>query len=181
MDWSRLSCCAFNKRSYSQAALNTKRYRPYAKKMNVKKELIWWTAFGLLSTLIIGTVTSFKFSRLDIQVYDTYYVFESIDGIKLLTIIFGLGRYSYLLIDIITDKYKILALIISILNAITGLFIVIMTYLSIETILTSNKNYPDIDFPGHFLLSAILLGILTVQTIIEINLIRKLNGLWTNK
>jgi hypothetical protein len=101
----------------------------------MKKELIWWTAFGLFSTLIIGTVTSFKFSKLDIQVHDTYYVFEPIDSIKLLTIIFGVGRYSYLLTDIITDKYKILALFISIINAIVALFTLMGTYLCIETIM----------------------------------------------
>jgi|GEM_PF-4597006 hypothetical protein len=146
----------------------------------MKKELIWWTAFGLFSTLIIGTVTSFKFSKLDIQVHDTYYVFEPIDAIKLLTIIFGLVRYSYLLTDIITDRYKILALFISIINAIVGLFALMGAYLSIEAIMSFKKMYPDNDFSGHFLLTGIFLGLLTMQIIVEVKMIKKLSGLWTN-
>jgi hypothetical protein len=147
----------------------------------MKRDLIWWAAFGLLSTLIIGAVTSFKFSKLDIQLHDTYYVFESIDGIKYLTLIFGLSRYIYLLTDIMTDKYKILALIISIINVITGLFVIIATYRCVETILTFKKTSPDVDFSGNFLLLSLLLGLLTVQTIIEVKMIRKLKELWSNK
>lgn len=147
----------------------------------MKRQIIWWAAFGLLSTLIIGTITSFKFSRLDIQVYDSYYVFESIHGIILLTLTFGFGRYFYLLTDLISDRYKIFALLISIINAIVGLFIIMWTYMSIETIMTFKKMYPDTDFSGHFLLSSIFLGLLTVQTVVEIKMIKKLRGLWTNK
>lgn len=70
----------------------------------MKKQLIWWTVFALLSTLIIGIITRFKFNRLDIQIYDTYYVIESIHGIILLTLVLGLGRYIFLFINRLIQK-----------------------------------------------------------------------------
>ena len=101
-------------------------------------------------TLIIAIITSFKFSTLDLQFHDTYYVLDSFDAIKLLTFIFGFGRYFYLLTDIMTERYAILTLLISIVNAIAGLFVLIGAYFSIETIVTFRKMHPGIDFSAHF-------------------------------
>ena len=145
--------------------------------MNTKTELIWWIGFGLLSTLIIGIVTGFEFGSIDVQLHDTYYVFGSFDAIKLMTLITGIGRYCYLLIDIITERYTILALLISIINPIVGLFVLIATYFSIETIVTSRQLYPGIDLSVHFLLPGVFVTLLTVQAIIEIKMILKLRAL----
>ena len=143
----------------------------------MKAELIWWIGLGLLSTLIIAIITGFKFSTLDLQFHDTYYVFESFDAIILLTSIFGFGRYFYLVIDIMTERYAILTLLVSIINPIAGLFVSIGAYFSIETIVTFRKMYPGIDFSAHFLLPGIFIGLLTVQTIVEIKMIGKLRAL----
>lgn len=148
---------------------------------NKMRQPIWWTAFGLLSTIIIGAITGFKFSTLDVHVYDTYYVFDSIYGVVLLTLIFGTGRYFYLLMDLLSDRYKIFALLFSILNAIAGFFIFVWAYASIVTILTFKKMYPDNNFSGHFLFVSIFLGLLTMQTIVEIKVINKLRRHWTRK
>lgn len=145
--------------------------------MKMKTELIWWMGFGLLSTLMIAIVTSFKFGSVDVQLHDTYYVVESFEAIKLLTLIAGIGRYFYLLIDIMTERYPILTLLVSIINPIAGLFVIMGTYLSIETIVTSGKMYPGIDFSVYFLLPGILLALLTVQAIIEVKMLWKLRAL----
>jgi hypothetical protein len=147
----------------------------------MNRQLIWWIGSGILSVLIIGALTSFKFSTLDIQLYDTYYVMTSKNAIVNLTLIFILGRYLYLLTDLLCERYKILAVIFSIINAIAGLLIVMITYISIESMITLKKSYPDTDFSGHLLLSGIFIGLLIMQTIIEIKMIKKLNGLLTNK
>lgn len=147
----------------------------------MKAETIWWIGFGLLSTLIIGTITGFKFSSLDIQLHDTYYVLQSFDAIKLLTLIFGVGRYFYLLTGIMAERYAILALVISIINAIAALFVMIGTYLSIETIVTFTRMYPGIDLSGHFLLPAIFIGLLAVQAIVEVKMIGKLRAVLAGK
>lgn len=143
----------------------------------MKEELIWWIPFALLSTLLVGLVTGFKFGTLDIQLHDTYYVLESSMAIKLLTLTFGFGRYFYLMTDIIAERHMILALIICIINALAGLFIVIGAYFSIEVIGTSRKLYPDMDLSAHFLLPVIFMALLAVQTIVQIRMIKKLRKL----
>lgn len=130
---------------------------------------------------MIGAATSFKFSDLDIQLHDTYYVLTPKDAILNLTWILGLARYFYLLTNLLADRYKILALPFLIINAIAGLFVIILTYLSIEELMTIKKLYPDTDVSGHFLLPSIFIGLLIMQTIIEIKMIKKLSGLWANK
>jgi hypothetical protein len=147
----------------------------------MNRQLIWWIGFGILSVLIVGTVTSFKFSTVDMQLHDTYYVLTSKDAIVLLILIFVMGRYLYLLTDLLSERYKILALFFSIINAIAGLFVIMLTYLSVESVITSKKMSPDIDFSGHFLIPGIFIGMLIVQIILEIKVIKKLNGLWANK
>lgn len=144
------------------------------------KQLIRWAALTLLSTLIIGVTTGFQFSKLDIQLYDTYYVFESFYGIILLTLVFGTGWNFYLLTDLITDRYKILALMLSIINIIAGLFVLIGAYFSIKAVMALQKINSGTDLSGYFLLPTVLIGLLIVQIIVEIKLIRKLREVWTS-
>lgn len=146
-------------------------------KPNLKTELVWLIALALVSTLIIGIATGFRFHTLDIQLHDTYYVFGSFDCIKMLTVLLFVGRGLYLLTDILTNQYLLLALIIVIVNAIAALFILIGTYLSIQAILTLRTMAPHVDLSGYFLIAGLLVGILAVQTIVEIRMIRKLRGL----
>jgi hypothetical protein len=146
----------------------------------MKRELFYWVVFALLSALIIGVITGFKFGELDIQMHDTYYVFSSFNGVKSLTLFLGTGRYFYLLLDIITEKYKIITLFLSIINAIVALFTLIVAYLSIETIPMYTGTYPDINFSGHLFVTIVLLGVLAAQIIVEIKMLRKLNGLLIN-
>jgi hypothetical protein len=146
----------------------------------MKRELFYWVVFALLSALIIGVITGFKFGELDIQMHDTYYVFSSFNGVKSLTLFLGTGRYFYLLLDIITEKYKIITLFLSIINAIVALFTLIVAYLSIETIPMYTGTYPDINFSGHLFVTIVLLGVLAAQIIVEIKMVRKLNTLLSN-
>jgi hypothetical protein len=146
----------------------------------MKRELFYWVVFALLSALIIGIITGFKFGELDIQMHDTYYVFSSFNGIKSLTLFLGTGRYFYLLLDIITEKYKIITLFLSIINAIVALFTLMVAYLSIETLPMYTGTYPDIHFSGHLFVTIILLGVLAAQIIVEIKMVRKLNAFLIN-
>jgi hypothetical protein len=125
----------------------------------MKEQLIWWAGFGILSAIVIGIVTGFKFNELDIQLHDTYFVLQSRDAIVLLTLAFGFGRYFYLLADLISSRFKILALIMSIINAIVGLFVIIITYLSAEGFITFQQTYRG-TCPGHLIFTIALTGLL---------------------
>lgn len=149
--------------------------------MNTRSELIWWIGSGLLGTFIIAIITGFKFGTLDLQFHDTYYVLDSVDAIMLLIYIFAVGRYAYLLTDIMTERYPILTLLVSIMNAIVALFVLIAAYFSIETIVTFRKMYPGNDFSSQLLLPGIFIGLLTVQAIVEVKMLGKLRALLAAK
>jgi heme/copper-type cytochrome/quinol oxidase subunit 1 len=143
----------------------------------MKSELISWIALALVSTFIIGLATGFRFDTLDIQLHDTYYVFGSFDCIKMLTVILIIGRGLYRLTDILADRYLILALILVIVNAIAGLFVIIGTYLGVEAIITMRTTNPHVDLSAYILISGILVGIFTTQAIVEVRMVKKLRGL----
>lgn len=147
----------------------------------MKSELIWWSALALLSTFIIGVATGFRFNTVEIQLHDTYYVFRSFDCIKMLTVILILGRGLYRLTDMLTDRYLILALILLIVNAIAGLFILIGAYLGIDAIMTMRTSNPHVDLSAYFLICGILIGIFTTQAIVEVRMVKKLRGLLTGR
>ncbi|MFM7852825.1 MAG: hypothetical protein ACKO96_13145, partial [Flammeovirgaceae bacterium] len=70
---------------------------------------------------------------------------------------------------------------ISMVNVIVGLFVVMATYLSIETIVVYRKMHQGTNFSAYFLLPSILLALLAVQTVIEIKMIKKLNEFLDNQ
>lgn len=143
----------------------------------MKKELAWWLGFGLFGMMMIGLFTRFQFHPLVFEELDTYYVLEAQWGILLLTILLVIGRYVYLIVDLLTNRYKILAVFVSIVNPAVGLFVAMFLYFSVSSILKFERmfrGYKDADFSGHYLLLCVLTACLVIQTIVEIKMIRKL-------
>jgi hypothetical protein len=139
--------------------------------MKMKNELLWWITFGLISTLTLVLLTGFQFYSLDFQVYNTYYVVESTQAIQWLIFVMGMGRYVYQLISIMVERYRMIALLIAIVNPIGALFVSVIIFLGLKPILAFNR---EPNFAGHYFLLLILGGILIMQIIIEVKMIRKL-------
>lgn len=137
----------------------------------VKTELLWLAAFALLSTLIVGIATGFGFNTLDIKLHDTYFVVRSAHAVKLLTLIFVLGRFVCWMTNRITERYVVLAILFSIVNAIVGLFVIILTYFSIGGIAAFRQSYPGTDMSGNFILPGICFSVLVVQVVVEVKMI----------
>jgi hypothetical protein len=133
--------------------------------MTTKKELKWLAGFALVSILIIGLMTEFKFKYVEIQQYDTYYVFNPITSILYLTGILWMVKNMYLTVDFLTTQYKIIALFVSIINPLLGLFIVLLMYLN---------------FNGQLIPANILVGIFALQIILEIRMLKKVGGFFRN-
>lgn len=145
----------------------------------MKRDLVWWLAIGLFSVIMIGLLTRFQFHPLVFQNLDTYYVIGARQGIILLIVLLFIGRYAYLIVDLLTNRYKILAVIVSIINPIAGLFVGILLYFSMSSMLKFERmfrKYQEADFSGHYLLLCILIACLVTQIIVEINMIRKLKS-----
>lgn len=92
--------------------------------MNLKKELKYLISFGLISILIIGLMTNFKFEGLEVQMHDIYFIINPVKAFIFLTCILWTIKNSYLLVDLMTDKYKIIAVFVAIINPLVGLFII---------------------------------------------------------
>lgn len=145
------------------------------------KELPIWILCALLSVLVFGVATKFGFGPLNVQWHGTIYVLDSLDGIKFLTIFFVIGRSFFLLINLITENYRVLALILSIINGIAGLFVVILFYINMEATFNMRQTQPAMDLSGNILLSVLLLGVLTCQIILQVKMWSRLKVLLTVK
>src|SRR5690349_14677115 len=133
--------------------------------MSLKSEWKWLAAFALMSTLVIGLMTDFKFGDLEIQLYDTYYVFDAVRALLFLTIMFWTIKNLYMLVDLMTGRYVVMALIVSIVSPLIGLFMIILFYINF-----TEKIGPVSVFGL----------IITLLTVIEIRSLRKLKVLLSN-
>ena len=140
----------------------------------MKREIIWWLGAFALSTLMIGIATDFSFKTLDIQLHDTYYVFNSFGAVKWLTIIFIIGRNFHLLIEMLISKRVLFAFLVSLINPVGGLFVLLILNQLIT--LLKNLGVNPIQNGGTLLVVIILFLIFLYQIIVEVKAIKKLKA-----
>jgi hypothetical protein len=127
--------------------------------MNLKNEWKWLTAFAIISILIIGLMTDLRFNDLDIQIYDTIYVVNPLRTFVFLTLILWTTKNFYVLAALMTGRYMVIALIVSIVNPLVGLSAFILFYMNSA---------------GGIVAICLLVLLLILQTLIEIQTLRKL-------
>jgi hypothetical protein len=145
--------------------------------MNRKKELKYLTAFGILSVVAVGLMTNFKFNDLEVQMHDSYFVISPTKAVMSSTLTMWTIKNFYLLVDIIAEKYKVLAVVVAIINPIAGLFMIILIYFNLNQITTSDQRYAISSLPQQIIPICILLALVVVQVTIQIRMIKKLKGL----
>lgn len=146
--------------------------------MNRKTELKWLTVFALVSVCIIGVMTDFTYRNLEIQMHDTYFVVDPLKGFIFLTFTLWTIKNLYLLVDLMTDRYKIIAVLVSIINPLIALLILILTYWNIQSFLTLRETYPAIGFSRVIVPVCFLAGVIGLQALIEIRALKKLAGIF---
>ena len=144
--------------------------------MNKRTDLIWLGACTLVSILIIGFMTDFGFKQLDIQLYDTYYVFNPFSAIVYTSLILYTTKNIYLVFDLMTSRYKVLALLASIINPLIALFFIIAIGFAMQSFLDFRKTYPDVDCAGRLFPILIMAGIICFQIVIEVKALKKIKG-----
>lgn len=142
----------------------------------MKNEWKWWAGFGLISMLVVGIISEFRFGALDIRMHDTYFVIHSIRAIFYLTAILGTIRNLYFLVDLLTSRYKIMALLISIINPIVALFTIIILYFDIQGITVSQEIHPETNLSGQLIVPVILVGVIGFEIVLEFITLRKFLG-----
>ena len=137
--------------------------------MNWKTELKWGTGFLLASLVLVGLTTEFRFGVIEVQLHDTYFVFEAYDVIYKLILILYMIKNLYLMVDLMTLKYRLVAFLVAIINPIVGLLLLAFTV----TIGMSSAASPS----GHGrspIFTGLLLSVLMLQAFMEIKMLRRL-------
>ena len=141
----------------------------------MKKEWKPLVICGLISVLAIGLMTSFKYNDVEIQMHDSYFIIDAIRACIYLTAIVFTLRNLYFVIDVMSDRYRILAVFVAIINPLVALFIVILIYFNIAFVgaqLDAGNNLgPSI------VIICLLIGLITLQIAIEVKVLRKLRQL----
>lgn len=141
----------------------------------MKKEWKPLVICGLISVLAIGLMTSFKYNDVEIQMHDSYFIIDAIRACIYLTAIVFTLRNLYFVVDVMSDRYRILAVFVAIINPLVALFIVIFIYFNIAFVgaqLDAGNNLgPSI------VIICLLIGLITLQIAIEVKVLRKLRQL----
>lgn len=133
-------------------------------------------AFAAISVFIIGSLTDFKFKDLQIQIHDTYFDVDPIHAIYIMTLTLWTIKNFYLLVEVMTHKYRIIAVFVSIINPLIGLFMLMLIYISVQGLITSRQMYPEGQFTAEIIPICIMVGVIALQTIIEVRTLRKLSA-----
>ncbi len=136
--------------------------------MKWRTEWKWLSIFGLISIIIIGLMTNFRFNELQIQNHDTYYLIGSFKSIIFTTLFLWTIKNLYYLIDVLLNKYKVFAILIAILTPIAILLGVLFIYLNIQELLVFKEMYPDLNFLERIIPTSIITGLLILLVLIEI-------------
>ena len=140
----------------------------------MKRGLIWWTGFTVVAFIAIGQMTKFKFQYIDVQLHDTYYVIPSWLGIVIVLIIFGLLRGLAKIADRLSDRSRLLAIVIIIINGLLGLVLVGLISFAMLTLLQVREWYPELNISNYIGIIVVLTSLLLMVTIVEIKTVNKL-------
>ena len=129
-----------------------------------RKNIYWNLGLVLISLMTIGLYVDFRiFDDIDVQLHDTYFVTNSLHAIFLLSGLLITFRYFYLLVDVLTTKNRIFALIASFVFGITLILIISITVMTIAV----NNILSQIDLASILTLT-IELALITYFGLLEI-------------
>ena len=141
----------------------------------MKKEWKPFVICGLISVLAIGLMTSFKYNDVVIQMHDRYFIIDAVRACIYLTAIIFTLRNLYLVLDFITDRYKILEVFVAIINPLVALFIII--FISFNVAFVGMQLDAGNNAVASIVLTGLPIGIIILQIAIEVKVLRKLRQL----
>lgn len=140
----------------------------------MKKELKPLLICGLISLLTTGLMTSFKYNDVEIQMHDSYFIIGAVRACIYLTVILFTIRNLYVVIDMMTDRYKILAVFVAIINPLAALFVIIFIYFNIVITMVAWQSHAGNIPVASIVLIGMFVGLIVVQISIEVRVLRKL-------
>lgn len=135
----------------------------------------WLLPFMLITLLINLFIRHFTFRDLEVQGHDTYFVIDVPTAVFIMTLIIYAIVGSYLLVEMNTNK--MLSLIIAIVNPIGAIFMLLLVYMSLQTLTAFRTMYPENDPTGQLVFVAIVIGLLCFQAVIEWKALKQVRSL----
>lgn len=132
--------------------------------MKTRKQL---TAFLLIIVLINIALTSIDLGDFELQLHDTYIVFDGSTAVFVTTLIVLAIVVLYLLVEFAVRQYRIIALIVAIVNPIAAVFMLMLINASIQTLRIVNAPYPENTSTGQIIFLCVFVGLFCLQVIVE--------------
>ncbi len=144
--------------------------------MKIIREKKWLVGCFLIVLLITGLATQFQFGEVTLQFHDSYLVMHALYAILYGTVLLYTVINLYRLLDLVTTRYLILALIVALVVPIIILFGVLMVYTSLQSLQVYTILYPTASQYGHLIPMAgvglVVFGLIWV----EIKMIKRLQA-----
>ena len=145
--------------------------------MNTKNEWKWVIGSAVVSFLIVGWATGFEFTELEIAKNE---VFGSGPAIFFLASFLYTLKNLYLLTDLLTARYEVIAFLISIINPIVALLIVVLLYFSFQR-LQSLNDLTGIGNSGRLIPIFVFAALLVFQAAIEVKALMRIRAFVQNR
>ena len=146
--------------------------------MNRKTEWIWLGTCAAVSSLLVGFITDFKFSSVDLQIHDGRFTFSAFSAIFNGALTLYTLKNGHLLIELLTTRYPVLGVIAAIINALVALLLIVFlgTWWPAIIPLTSKSSDPPI--MGSLILFGLTCAFVVFQICVEVRIVRKMSRLF---
>lgn len=138
----------------------------------MRREIIWWTVFFALVILIVIRIVHFTDNDV-IHFYDTYNLIPSLLAILIIIGIPTLTKTTNKMTDRLMAKSKAIVVSVLIVNALLGLILIFLTYISVFNLFQIREWYPSLDISNYIAIVVVMTTVLYLVTLTEIKAIKK--------
>lgn len=138
-----------------------------------RKSLPWFTTLGLLGLLSFIGASRSGLPDFEVQLHDTYIRFDAGTTVFLITLTILAVACLFLIVEVAADRYRIVALLVAIVNPLAGIFVMVAIYTLVKTRDVFSGLYPTMGFPWITIILVILTALLCLQVLIEVRALRK--------
>lgn len=138
----------------------------------MRREIIWWTVFFALVILIVIRIVHFTDNDV-IHFYDTYNIIPSLLAILIIIGISTLTKTTNKMTDRLMAKSKAIVVSVLIVNALLGLILIFLTYISVFNLFQIREWYPGLDISNYIAIVVVMATVFYLVTLTEIKAIKK--------
>jgi|GEM_PF-4299434 len=142
-----------------------------------RKRFLW---FGGIIFVVFLLVRNLGLPDFEFQFHDTYIRFDANTTTFCLTIMILAAVSMFLIVEVTADLYRIVGLLIAIVNPILGIFVIVAINTLWAVTDTAGGMNASTGFPWHVVVLAILFSVLCLQAVVEVRVLKKFFGLIRN-